>query len=95
MQRYIAVFICQSVRYQRELDLVGVQLAFIGTARLIEFVIQVAAVGVFLGRKDSSGNQGAFDSAVLAVGIAVVKMCIRDRYAAIDFVVIITTPHVR
>ena len=72
MQRHIAVFICQSARDQREFDLVGIQLAFIGAARLIEFVVQVTAVGVLLGRKDSSRNQGAFDSSVLAVGIAIV-----------------------
>ena len=72
MQRYIAVFIRQGVRYQRELDLVWVQLAFIGAARLVELIVHIAAVGVFLGGKDSSSNPRAFDGTVLAVGVAVV-----------------------
>ena len=72
MQRYIAVLIRQGVRYQRELDLVGVQLAFVGAARLIEFVVQVAAVGVFLGGENRCRNPRPFDCAILAVGVAVV-----------------------
>ena len=72
MERHITLFIRQSVRYQRELDLIGVQLAFIGAARLIEFVVQVAAIGVFLGGEYVRRYPRTFDSAVLAVGIAVI-----------------------